>query len=486
MLRLSIFFRNLRSINITRPWVEQNRPVLIRFTGWSIVLLLCLFISRQVAIGNNLIGFLIAGAFIGLIGLGFLFKYQTLPMILIVPASFFLAAGINTGTATQINAVVLLIFLMIGIWLVDGIVVRREFDFFPSTPILPTVLLLVAVLISFLFGQLPYFPVEHASIAAQLGATMIFVLAVGSFFITSQRLTPNALRWFTWLFLAFAAVYVLARALIGIAMPVVQLFRPGSVGSLFWVWALAMISAQLYHNNQLKSWTRVFLWMSLALLIYVSVFVAREWTSGWLPPMIALAVLLWISLPNYRYLIILAGLVVVAIQWNNIVSMVMIGDNEYSMVTRLDAWAILFKIIKANPVFGVGPANYYFYTSLFPIRGYYVQFNSHNNYIDLLAQTGIVGTACYIWFIIEMLRLGMKLRGRTSNGFDRAYVYGAIGGIAGTATAGLLGDWVLPFIYNVGYEGFRSSVFAWMFMGGLISIERFLALESKDSDPESP
>jgi hypothetical protein len=35
----------------------------------------------------------------------------------------------------------------------------------------------------------------------------------------------------------------------------------------------------------------------------------------------------------------------------------------------------------------------------------------------------------------------------------------------------MLGDWFLPFIYNVGYEGFRSSVLAWVFLGGLLALE---------------
>jgi len=46
---------------------------------------------------------------------------------------------------------------------------------------------------------------------------------------------------------------------------------------------------------------------------------------------------------------------------------------------------------------GVGPANYYHYTLINPIIGWYVKFNSHNNYLDLLAQTGILGLACFLW-----------------------------------------------------------------------------------------
>ena len=68
----------------------------------------------------------------------------------------------------------------------------------------------------------------------------------------------------------------------------------------------------------------------------------------------------------------------------------------------------------------------------------------------------------------------MSLRSRVPNGFIRAYVYGVIGGIAGTILAGVLADWVLPFVYNIGMEGFRGSIISWIFLGGLVSIEQIV------------
>ena len=50
-------------------------------------------------------------------------------------------------------------------------------------------------------------------------------------------------------------------------------------------------------------------------------------------------------------------------------------------------------------------------------------------------------------------------------GFAQAYVYGALGGLAGMVVAGMLGDWVLPFFYNVGLAGSDpacSAGFSWV------------------------
>jgi hypothetical protein len=47
-----------------------------------------------------------------------------------------------------------------------------------------------------------------------------------------------------------------------------------------------------------------------------------------------------------------------------------------------------------------------------------------------------------------------------------------MGGLAGTIVLGMLGDWVLPFVYNIGLGGFRSSILAWLFLGSLVSLEQ--------------
>jgi hypothetical protein len=151
-----------------------------------------------------------------------------------------------------------------------------------------------------------------------------------------------------------------------------------------------------------------------------------------------------------------------------------VSSEDYSVSTRLDAWLILAQIIKFSPILGLGFANYYWYTPLFPIRGYAVSFNSHNNYVDIVAQTGLVGLVFFLWFLWEVGRLGWRLRERVPEGFAQAYVYGTLGGLVGTVVIGMFGDWVLPFFYNVGLIGFRTSMLSWLFLGGLVSLKQIV------------
>jgi O-antigen ligase len=134
------------------------------------------------------------------------------------------------------------------------------------------------------------------------------------------------------------------------------------------------------------------------------------------------------------------------------------GGEAYSLLTRFPAWSIVLEISKLNPILGIGIANYYWYTPIYRILGYSgLHFSSHNNYIDILAQMGIIGLLCFLWFFWEAGRLGWRLKDNVPKGFTYAYVIGALGGLIGTLASGMLGDWILPFVYNVGLHGFRLA-----------------------------
>jgi O-antigen ligase len=152
-----------------------------------------------------------------------------------------------------------------------------------------------------------------------------------------------------------------------------------------------------------------------------------------------------------------------------------LATDSYSASTRIEAWIILAEIVKVSPLLGLGFGNYYWFTPLFPIRGWYVRFNSHNNYVDIVAQIGLLGLACFLWFFVAIGRLGWRLRDRMPNGFARAYMYGGLAGAAGTLVVAMLGDWVLSFVYNVGLDGFKTGVLAWLFLGGLVALESLYA-----------
>ncbi len=370
------------------------------------------------------------------------------------------------------NVAVLLLILLIGLWLAEMFIVQRHVWVIASRPVKPLLFLLLVALIATLFGQLPWFRyVRPAPLEAQLGGLATFVLAAGAFLLAAQQIRElRWLQWLTWVYVALGALFVAGWLLPPLGRFTSRLFQLGATGnSLFWTWLAAVAFSQALFNRKLHPGWRLILAGIVAMTLYVAAVLNNDWKSGYLPPLAALAVIFALrSRPAGLLMVLVAPVAAFYL------SSQAIATDQYSYGTRIDAWIILFEIIKVNPVLGLGPANYYWYTPLFPIRGWRVRFNSHNQYVDIIAQTGILGMICVIWFAIEEGLLGWRLRHQAPAGFAQAYVYGVLGGLAGMVVAGMLADWIFPFVYNIGLNGFRGAIPAWLFLGGLVSVEQMI------------
>jgi hypothetical protein len=379
-----------------------------------------------------------------------------------------------------LNFAVLLLALLLGLWVLD-MIIRREFRLVRSRTVWPLFALVVVAALAFGQGQLPWFVFAHrAPLATQIGALMIFVFAAGAFLLVAHQVQDlRWLQWLTWLFVALGGLFVAGWVVPGLGSITGRLFQLGATSnSLFWTWLVALAFGQAYLNHKLHWSWRLAAGGIAALTIYVGFFLNRDWKSGYLPPLAALAVIIGLRSWKVAVLMILVAPIAAFYLTSDAVA-----TDEYSYSTRIDAWLIIFEMVKRNPLLGFGPANYYWYTPLFPIRGWAVVFNSHNQLVDLVAQTGLLGLGCFFWFFGELGWLGWRLRHRAPEGFAQAYVYGALGGVAGTLVAATLADWVLPFVYNIGFNGFRGAILAWMFMGGLVSLEQMVRRQATVPSP---
>jgi hypothetical protein len=92
--------------------------------------------------------------------------------------------------------------------------------------------------------------------------------------------------------------------------------------------------------------------------------------------------------------------------------------------------------------------------------------------VDMFAHGGLLGLGLFLWFAGEVAGLGLRLRAGHTRGFLAGYVNGVLAAGAGSLVIMVLGDWILPFVYNVGFLGFQASVLVWLFMGGLVALEQ--------------
>ena len=391
----------------------------------------------------------------------------------LVAASILIPPIFDRGQFAIITPAILLEGLVLGLWVLDMVARQRRIHWVPSPTNLPLLLFLIVSFIALLNGQINYYYfTDLAPLTAQVSAFALFVLSAFAFWLVGNHIT--SMRWLkitVWGFIGLGSVYIWGRLIPSIEPLVYRFFQYGSDASLFWTWLFALASSQLLLNRNLNQRWRIALGAMLVAALYISVGRAYSWKSGWLPALISVAAIIFVGFPRYRQFAVIMAIVVVVLGFTKI-SGALTGEEDYSILTRTEAWLLVLKIVKANPILGLGPANYYWYTPLFPIEGYRVQFNSHNNYIDILAQTGIIGLGMFIWFVVELGRLAWRLKDRIPDGFARAYVIGTIGGLIGTLAAGMLGDWFLPFVYNVGFVGYRSSISFWLFCGGLVALEQ--------------
>jgi len=468
----------LLATSLPRRWLEQNAQFWLRLLVVAGVLLLSAMLAPR-ASPRYLI--LLVGAGMALIFL----RWPPLGLTALIIASLVVPFEIGTGTQTSLNVTVLLMPVLIGLWLLD-MIRRKDLRLLPSRPILPLVALVgVAILASVAGNLLWLIFAQTAPLRAQVGGLAVFVLSAGAFLLVAHQVRD--LRWLerlTWVFLVLGALYIAGRLVPGFGRFTGRLFQYGADGSVFWTWLVALAFSQAVFNRRLRLHWRLALGVLVLATLYIGWFQGRAWASGWLPPLVAVVVSLWAGVPRLGLPVGMVAVTVGALNVQKIVGIVM-TDQQYSLMTRLEAWRIVIEIIKASPLLGLGPANYYWYTPLFPILGWYVQFNSHNQYVDIVAQTGLLGLACFLWFAWEVGWLGWRLRARVPDGFAQAYVYGALGGLAGMLAAGMLGDWVLPFVYNIGLAGFRASVLGWLFLGGLLSLEQIARLDRVKVDDKT-
>jgi O-antigen ligase len=455
-------FAQRRLIQVVQPWLRH----LVVFG----VLLVSVAIPLKLSTQRSILLVVL------LVGIGSIILFVRSPQLGIVTL---VATGLLVPTPHLpggFNAAVLQLALLVALWVLALIVRKHDAQTVHSRTMRPLFALLGISILAFIVGQLPWFRLaEHAPLDAQIGGLLIFVLAVGAFLLVANQMQD--LWWLecmTWVLIILGGLFV-AGWVTPLGAITSKTFQIGATSNaIFWTWLVAMSLSQALFNDLLAWRWRILAGGIFVVSMYVAFVLQYDWKSAWLPPLAAIAAMVIARWLRFGLVMAVSGYVPF-----QILSSRAIESDEYSYSTRLDAWVIVLNMLKTNPILGFGPANYYWYTPLFRIRGYAVRFNSHNQYLDILAQTGILGLLCVVWFFGEIGWLGWQLRKRAPRGFARAYVYGALGGLVGTVVSGMLVDWFLPFAYNIGLNGFRSSMFAWLFLGGLVSIEQIIRRETQ-------
>lgn len=445
--------------------------------------------------GAAFLGFRASTRWLALLGTGVgalvLLHQPILGLLAVVPAALIVPLEFGTGTAVALNPVTMLMPALLGLWVLD-MLRQREVRLAPSRTNRPLLLFLSAGLFSLFAGTMlwdPLVPRPGGFIAVQLAQWAIFALSAGAFWLTANLVRSEAWLWrLTILFLVLADGLAILRVLPGVAALANQIATLALNRAPFWLLLTALAGGQLLFNRRLSAGWRLFLVVGLGAVLVYAFYLERASVSNWVGVAAVVGVLGWLRWPRLRWPVVML-LVVLA-------GTGLLGSTVYEFAGGEAEWvesggsrlALIRHVVEPtmrNPITGLGPAAYRVYAKMTPFfyRGaYYLRpwISSHNNYVDLFSHVGLLGLGLFFWFAAELTGVGLRLRKHFTEDFAAGYINAMLAAGAGALTLMLLADWMLPFVYNIGFPGFQASVLVWLFLGGLVALEQMVSQESAE------
>jgi O-antigen ligase/polysaccharide polymerase Wzy-like membrane protein len=423
---------------------------------------------------------LFAAALIVPLGVVALARRIELGLVAMLMSAIFVRFRLPTGTASEIVISLLLCGGIVVLWVVHMLVEDKRLSLKPSPVNAPLLGFIVTVVISLIWGRAFRDVLVHDSgspFVAVAAAAVMILLPISLLLVANLIQDVRWLRIMVWSWLAAGLVSLVVSLAISFGIgPTRLLYQAAYANGVVWIntlglfsmWYVSLaLSLALFHK-------RLHWFVRAGLLVYVAGWVLwgfglrMSWLSGWAPVFVAAAVVVFLR-SKKLFVLLLVVMVVGAggYYWRTSFE----TEVSESGSTRLAAYAVNWRITGKHVLFGTGPAGYAsYYMSYFPTEGT----ATHSNYLDVLAQTGVVGSFFILWFFGAQAWGGyalwrkLKGRGEFAESLSVAVLAGTVGGFLAMG----LGDWLFPFAYTQGIVGFDGAVINWMFMGTLWSLYR--------------
>lgn len=393
---------------------------------------------------------------------GFVFLYMNMHLgaVLVLSLSLFVHEGISTGTATKLTFTFLFLMGWSVIWLMQMFLVNRKVEIRPSTANIPAFLFMCVAVISY-FWSMEYVEATVKHVFEErpfprLMSTVVLIISPLTYMLFAAHIRSMKMLRIVVMLFVVAGIINLVTTLTGVSVPLLN--DRGQFAA--WVGILAM--GQVLFNQQLDRRLRILLLSVTGGWVFITFGTAISWLSGWVPLLLGLGVLLWFY---SRKLFIIATVLVISVYVINLAffAETFQEENTISGETRANAWSEVFKLTGKHLLFGTGPAGYEMYFSTY--MGFMYQL-SHNNYIDIIAQTGITGTVTFMAFWLAQGIMVWRMYKLLPRGtFEHGFGISLIGCYVIVFPTMMLGDWVTPFAYTQGLAGLDYTIWHWMVAG---------------------
>lgn len=188
-------------------------------------------------------------------------------------------------------------------------------------------------------------------------------------------------------------------------------------------------------------------WLAGAALLFVMFILLYLWWQEYLPRFWQIWLLpLVFGFMGGICLVAILGVESIRVRFLSIFA----GREDSSNNFRINVWESVFKIIADYPLIGIGPGNEAF-NAVYPryMDPLYPALSAYSVFLEHIVELGYIGFSCFLWLIVVTLNYGVTQvnRLRKSRGIQGLWIIGAIAGMVGLMTHGMVDTvWYRPSI----------------------------------------
>lgn len=366
---------------------------------------------------------------------------------------------------------------LIGVWVVKHRILGSK-PLVPCAFDRPLLLLLPASFLSLVVGFTwfdPLIPLDHMKLSVALGQIVIWLWACGLFLVVANSANRTTIRRICRVILWLAAPSIL--------LTLVPVTRPWLDWTMVFALPAASLAASEFFDTQSmlrRGWLAVLVVAPFAyglatdkaffyvyVVVSTLVIVAVRARAALIPlVMLSIAVYLLISAAVNDSLVpsFVTGLIQTETAQQSLGGR---GGRGQLIMDGLGIWS-------RYPIAGVGPGNNYPYMLRYSSLG-----TSHNQYVNLLMELGLIGFACFVVFAVRAAQSGWRLWRHARDPFHRHLSLAWLGSFAAMLIGGFFGDFMLPSVRNDGIELFGLYYVQWIVLGLMVAAT---ALERRSSE----
>lgn len=401
----------------------------------------------------------------------------------ILVASPSVGLSLGSGILSRLYIGNLLFALVMLIWILKMVLPRRQSGHLLVDRVLlrPLIILNIIGLISIIYSRLcpdPNVPYQypHSNVSLTLvnlsemvlliGLPMFLALIPGIVHTTRHTYTVIGAYVVTGLLYALGTIFASPlnlyskQVLLGVRRPEVFGVVSSGLGTLILLFG-SIAFAQALYVTYLRD---RLIWGVLSLVFALGVIMTfgRE---SWLG--MFLAVLLMVTLRTKNWSVLLLLLVPLILLITPGVSDFFDPTKTYGS-DRFQIWRDAFNIWLHSPYFGVGAGNFQFFDRVYGTDQVGI---AHNQYLQMLAEMGIQGLLCLIWFLAATGYKTWQCYNSARSRLGKSVALAYIGFYIAIVFGGLFTGSLIPSAASGGGTGpFVEASYRWMLLGLVLSV----------------